>query len=105
MVSPASMPTQTWAWHPDNEQDTVSNPLDDSVQYLKGVGPNRADVLERLGIRTLRDLLLHLPRSFDDLSDLRTMDRLEAGVLQTVRGEVVEMQGKELASGRTILSI
>ena len=83
----------------------MSNPLDDSVQYLKGVGPSRADLFERLGIRTLRDLMLHLPRSFDDLSDLRTMDRLEAGVLQTVRGEVVEMQGKELASGRSILSI
>jgi ATP-dependent DNA helicase RecG len=83
----------------------LSSPLQETVQYLKGVGPSRALVLEKLGVRTIGDLLLHLPRSYDDLSDVRTVEEIEAGVLQTVQGEVVEMQGKELADGRTILSI
>ena len=36
--------------------------LDDSVQYIKGVGPAFAKKFEKLGIRTVRDLLLHYPR-------------------------------------------
>src|SRR5262249_27456192 len=79
--------------------------LQQSVQFLKGVGPARADVLRKLDILTVADLLFHLPRTFDDLSDIRPMDKLEAGALQTVRGRVVEITGKERADGRTILSI
>ena len=32
-------------------------PLTTPVQYLKGVGPHRAELLERLGLRTARDIL------------------------------------------------
>src|SRR5262245_28512927 len=79
--------------------------LDQSVQFLKGVGPSRADVLRRLGILNIRDLLFHLPRSFDDLSDVRTANQLVAGALQTVHGEVVEILGDELNDGRKIVRV
>lgn len=79
--------------------------LEQSVQFVKGVGPSRADILRRLGILTVRDLLLHLPRSFDDLSDVRPPDELTPGELQTVHGEVVEILGDELADGRQIVRI
>ena len=42
--------------------------LDDSVIYLKGVGPKRAELFEKLGIRTVRDLIYHLPRSYMDFT-------------------------------------
>ncbi len=45
--------------------------LDDlkkSVRYLKGVGESRAKSLEKLGIRTVRDLLSHFPRTYEDRS-------------------------------------
>ena len=35
--------------------------LDMPVKFLKGIGERRAEQLERLGIRTARDLLWHLP--------------------------------------------
>jgi ATP-dependent DNA helicase RecG len=35
--------------------------LDDSVRFLKGVGPQRAGVLASLGIETIRDLIYYLP--------------------------------------------
>jgi ATP-dependent DNA helicase RecG len=75
------------------------------VQFLKGVGAARAELLARLDVRTVGDLILHFPRSYDDLSDVRRVDQLEAGVLQTVQGEVVEINGKELNDGRTMLSV
>ncbi len=79
--------------------------LEQSVQYLKGVGPARAELIAKLDIHTVGDLLFHFPRSFDDLSDIRSITDLEAGTLQTVQGEVVEIEGKELANGRSIVSI
>jgi ATP-dependent DNA helicase RecG len=42
------------------------NDPDGPVQYLRGVGPARAALLARLGIETIRDLLLHLPRRHED---------------------------------------
>ena len=83
----------------------ASNPLEQSVQFLKGVGPARAEQLAKLNIRTISDLLFHFPRSYDDLTEVRPMESIEAGVLQTVQGEVVEIDGKELADGRRVTQV
>ena len=40
--------------------------INDSVQYLKGVGPAFAKKFEKLGIHTIRDLLLCYPRKYID---------------------------------------
>jgi ATP-dependent DNA helicase RecG len=79
--------------------------LDDSIQVLKNVGPSRAEDLGRLGITTVRDLLFHFPRAYDDLTDVRPIARLCAGMLQTVQGEVVEVSGRRLADGRPLVSV
>jgi ATP-dependent DNA helicase RecG len=79
--------------------------LNDGVQYLKGVGPARADLLAKLGIHTVNDLLFHFPRSYDDLTNVQPMEKIEAGVLQTVQGEVVEIDGKQLADGRQVTQV
>jgi ATP-dependent DNA helicase RecG len=79
--------------------------LQQSVQYLKGVGPSRAEVLAKLGINTVGDLIFHFPRSYDDLSDVRGFGELTAGELQTIVGEVVELDSTELADGRRILRV
>ena len=40
--------------------------LTTDVRYVKGIGEQRAKGLEKLGIRTLRDLLYYFPRAYDD---------------------------------------
>lgn len=64
-------------------------PLDRDVQYLKGVGPRRAEILARLGIQTARDLLLHTPRRYEDASTVTPIAQLETGMEATVVGRVV----------------
>ena len=66
---------------------TFSN-LDRPVQFLKGVGPKRADALARMGIGTARDLLYHIPRRYDDASTITPIANLEVGVDVTVIGRV-----------------
>src|SRR5207244_5374645 len=75
------------------------------VQSLKGVGPRRGELLANLGVRSVGDLLFHFPRSFDDLSNVIGFDAIAAGEMQTLIGEVVELDSKELNDGRRILSV
>ena len=66
--------------------------LDTPVQYVKGVGPVRAEQLAELGIHTVEDLLTHFPRRFDLRRQTQPMSTLRgeepaatvAGVVQQV---------------------
>ncbi len=62
--------------------------LDRPIQFLKGVGPRRADAFRKLALGTARDLLYHLPRRYDDASTLTPIDRLEVGSDATFVGRV-----------------
>lgn len=53
--------------------------LDTSVKFLKGIGERRAEALARLGIRTARDLLWHLPHRYLDASSITPMARARVG--------------------------
>jgi ATP-dependent DNA helicase RecG len=62
--------------------------LDGPVQFLKGVGPKRADTLAGLGIATARDMLYHVPRRYDDASTVTPIGRADVGMDVTVVGTV-----------------
>ena len=66
--------------------------LSDSVQYLKGVGPKRAQLLERLGIRTVGDALQFFPRKYVDRGNVVPIARVVAGRDQAVRARIVDMR-------------
>ena len=51
--------------------------LSDPVTILKGVGPTKAKQLAQLNIHTLRDLICHFPRGYEDRTRLVTISQLE----------------------------
>jgi ATP-dependent DNA helicase RecG len=63
--------------------------LDMPVNYLKGVGPARAELLRHLGIVTARDLLYHIPRRYEDASTINPIASLEPGMDGTIIGKVI----------------
>src|SRR4051812_15932459 len=63
--------------------------LDMPVNYLKGVGPARAESLRRLGIITARDLLYHIPHRYEDASTIAPIASLEPGMDGTIIGKVI----------------
>jgi ATP-dependent DNA helicase RecG len=81
-----------------------SDPYSAPVQFVRGIGPKKSTVLARYGIRTVHDLLLHIPRRYLDRTAIVTVsalrgiaggrvtlsDEKEEGVRQeyTVVGEV-----------------
>ena len=70
--------------------------LQTPVLSLKGIGPSRAECLARLGVRTVGDALLLLPRRYEDRRTLLPIGRLRLGEFQTVSGSV-----KAIGVGRT----
>ncbi len=59
--------------------------LTDDIRYLKGVGEKRAELFQKLGVFTIRDLLYHLPRGYEDRTDIRAISELEEGECVCVR--------------------
>lgn len=47
-----------------------------ACQYLKGVGPKNAIKLQKLGIETAQDILLHLPLRYEDRTKLTSLNQL-----------------------------
>ncbi|WP_036729089.1 ATP-dependent DNA helicase RecG [Peptoniphilus mikwangii] len=47
--------------------------LEDTIRYLKGVGPKREKKFNELGIFTIRDLLTYFPRDYDDQSNFKKL--------------------------------
>src|SRR4051812_34223456 len=62
--------------------------LSTGVQYVKGVGPRIAAILEQKSIATVEDLLYYLPFRYEDRQNPRAIDELVPGEMATVIGEV-----------------
>src|SRR5512136_1634482 len=58
------------------------------VQYVKGVGPQRAEALAKVGVRTAEDLLLHLPMRYEDRRSFARVADLRPGMRVSVSGEI-----------------
>ena len=78
--------------------------LDQNIQYLKGVGPKKAQQLQRLGIQVIYDLLTYYPRAYEDQSALKPIGELVPGERETVCGVLMNVTEKRSSRGMTILT-
>ncbi|HBC46472.1 MAG TPA: DNA helicase RecG, partial [candidate division Zixibacteria bacterium] len=67
------------------------------IQYLKGVGPRKGEILRQNGISTVFDLFYYVPRKYVDRSMIVPMNALSEGMNATVLGKVA---GTGIAQGR-----
>ncbi len=75
--------------------------LDMPVTALAGVGPKVAEQLTQLGIARIFDLLLHLPRDYEDRSRLVSIADVGHGQAALITGRVVHVDTKR--SGMTVI--
>jgi ATP-dependent DNA helicase RecG len=59
-----------------------------SVQFVKGVGPQRAAALGELGVATAEDLLFHLPMRYEDRRSFARIADLQPGMKVSVAGTI-----------------
>lgn len=74
-------------------------------QYLKGVGPKRAEPLAKLGLRTARDIVFFFPRDYRDLTTLTNIRDLEEGPTFRLVGTVEEVNMRNVGTGRSMLGV
>ena len=65
------------------------DPLQTSLQFLKGVGPRRAADLQRVGLSTVEDLLYRFPVRYEDRGSFQTIAALRPGQSAAIAVEVV----------------
>ena len=74
--------------------------MDISLQNIKGIGPARLKAFEAAGIRTVRELVMFLPKEYRDLTATVPLTGLQPGDTAAVRvrvaGEVTERRAKRL---------
>jgi ATP-dependent DNA helicase RecG len=70
------------------------------VRMIKGVGPQRAELLAQRGIRTLRDLLNYLPFRYEDRIRFSEIKELQPGNTYTLRAKVLSGQAVRGMYGR-----
>ena len=63
--------------------------LTDDVKYVKGVGPNRAKLLNKLNIFNVKDLITYYPREYEDRSKAIKINEVSDGQECLIEGIVV----------------
>jgi ATP-dependent DNA helicase RecG len=78
--------------------------LADYCQYLKGVGPQRALKLAKLGIENVNELLTHFPRKYYDRRQIHSIASLQPGSEETVVGRILTSAGRNTRRRQSILT-
>ena len=81
--------------------NSETSALDMPVSALPGVGPKVADQLAQLAIVRIFDLLLHLPRGYEDRSRLVSISEVAHAQAALIQGRVVHVDNKR--SGMTVI--
>lgn len=69
--------------------------LEREIQYVKGVGPNRAELLSKLGVSTLEDLITYYPRGYEDRSKPKMIASLVHGEEALIEAMVVSRMSEQ----------
>jgi ATP-dependent DNA helicase RecG len=88
--------------------DVPLNPtagIDAPLTVLRGVGPQTLQDFQRLGLSTLRDLLLYFPRRYDNYATMKTINRLEYGEECSLIGAIVEARTRKFRGGQSMLKV
>lgn len=78
--------------------------LDSPVQYVPRVGPAMAKRLEKLEIRTVSDLLYHVPFRYDDFSVIKSINQVKPGEVVTIEGEITAMKLTITKNGKKLIT-
>ncbi len=81
------------------EFNNPSNLLETPIQYIKGVGPRRAKVLESLDIVTIKDLLYYFPRKYLDRTSLQVIGDIKIDNEVNIIGRVKSVNLRKMKRG------
>lgn len=87
---------------PPQPPSVTGRGLDAPVSTLPGIGKKRAELLAKLNVETIRDLLFFYPRRYEDYSTLKTINRLVYGERVSVLATVWDAGSRKTRSGKSL---
>ena len=84
---------------------TLKNPAETNVIYIKGVGPRIGHLLNRLNIFTARDLLFYFPKRHIDYSSRTLIKDIKEGANVTVIGTIKSISAYNTKNNLGIINI
>lgn len=84
---------------------TPTKKLTEPLRLIKGVGPHKARMLEKLGLRTAVDVLFYFPRKYQDFREITSVENLETDQPASVLVEVAEVETSMSRTGKSILYV
>ena len=79
--------------------------LSDDVRMVTHVGPKKAQLLKKLGIETVYDLVTYYPRAYEDESTISHISELHAGERESVLGTIMNISERTVRRNMTILKV
>jgi len=103
-AEPQQVPAEAWTTaqaeaelpvaEPAETPDRSGRGLGAPVTLISGIGEKRGALLANLGITTIENFVTHMPRRYEDYSQLKTIDRLVYGERVSVLATVWEAAGR-----------
>lgn len=89
----------------ENLSETLKNPSETNVIYIKGVGPKVGNLLNKLGIFTAKDLLFYFPKRHIDYSSRTLIKEIKEGSNVTVIGTIKSVSAYNSKNNLGIISV
>jgi len=83
----------------------INDPLDYDIKYLKGVGENRARLLNKLGITTIGDLMEYFPRDYIQRNSKSRISELQLDEHCSIVGKIVSIEKRNFGKKKSQLNV
>jgi len=77
--------------------------LDSPVSVLPRVGNSYSNLLGKLGVKTIRDLLYFFPRRYNDYSHMKRIKDLQVGAVETIVGTIWDIKATTTRTGKPLV--
>ena len=78
--------------------------LERPLQFVKGVGPVRVELLKRLGLENIRDVLFYFPVAHKDRASVTPIARVKAGSDANIVARIIDVQGKRFGGKEKVVA-
>ena len=83
----------------------MSLEISDSIQWVKGVGPKKAELLSALNVFTVLDFLYLSPRRYLDRSEIKPIRDIRINDEVTIEGKVVSVNSRRSRKGKLLCDV
>lgn len=84
--------------------DESAKDLRTEVRFLRGVGPRRVEMLHRMGLATVQDLIFFFPRDYQHLSAVTPVETLVESESASVHGTLQSIVARRTRKGLHLLT-